>query len=84
MQQVALADLEPVEPVAVEHLADDHRAGDDHGRALGLEAGQLAALGEREGGEALELRLDCRAREPVAVDPLGVVLAAELERGQRS
>ena len=46
------------EPEVAHRLEQDRRAGDDHGRALGLEAGHLAALGERERGEPLELRLD--------------------------
>ena len=62
---------------------DDRRAGDDHRRPLRLEAGHRAPLRERERGEALELRLDRVARDPVAVDALRVVLRAELERGER-
>src|SRR6185437_13988897 len=79
VQQVALAGLEPVEPVAVEYLANDDGAADDYRRALPLEAGQLAALREWEGGEPFELPLDGFAREAVAVDAFRVV-AAELER----
>ena len=63
VEDVVLARLDRVQPVAGEHLADDDGAGDDHGRALGLEAGHVAAFLERQRGEPLELRLDaCRAR----------------------
>ncbi len=79
MEEVSFARLERVEAVAAEDLVDDQRARDDHRSALGLQAGELAALREWEGGKALELPVDRLARDPVAVDPFGVVLA-ELER----
>ena len=63
VEDVALADLERVEAEEAQRFAQDHRAGDDHRRALGLEAGHLAALGERQRGEPLELRLDGRVAE---------------------
>ena len=44
VEDVVLADLDLVEPVAAHDLAEDRRSGDDHGRALGLEAGDAAPL----------------------------------------
>src|SRR5215210_5702917 len=81
VENVTLADLETIEPVTLKHRADDDRAGDDHGRTLGLEARELAPLREWERGQALELGLDRLTRDAVAVDPLCVVLA-ELKRGE--
>src|SRR2546423_1867559 len=65
VQDVALARLEAVEAEVVEHLAQDHRAGDDHRSPVGIECRELAALGERERCEALELPQHAFAREAV-------------------
>ena len=46
VEQVALAAVDPVEAVTAEHLAHDQRAGDDHRGAVGVEIGDLPALGE--------------------------------------
>ena len=84
VEDVVLARLERVQPVPREHLADDDGAGDDHRRALRLEAGHAAPLLERQRREPLELLLDGLAREHVAVHALGVVLdEPEVERRER-
>ncbi len=57
MQEVVSADLDLVEPVAAEDLDEDDGSGDDHRCALRVEAGQAAALVEREGGEPGQLPL---------------------------
>ena len=68
----------------VEHLAQDHRAGDDHRSPVGIERRELASLRERERCEALELPQHAFAREAVTVHPVGVVLRQpEVERGER-
>ncbi len=48
-----LARLERVQPVLREHLADEDGAGDDHRRALRLEAGHAPPLLERQRREPL-------------------------------
>ena len=53
MEDVGLADLDLVEPECVERAGQDGGAGDDRGGAVGVEAGDLPALGERQGGEAV-------------------------------
>ena len=71
-------------PKCVEDLDEDHRAGDDHRRALRLERRHLAPLGERQRGEPLELRARAVEREPVPVHALAVVrVEPEVERGER-
>src|SRR5436190_4938587 len=57
VKEVSFAHLELLQAVAVEELADDDGAGDDHRGAVGVQARQLSALGEREGCQALELAL---------------------------
>ena len=84
VEDVALARLEPVQAVARQHLADDDGAGDDHRRALRFEARHAAPLLERQRCQPLELLLDGRAREHVAVHAVGVVLdEPEVERRER-
>ena len=62
----------------------DHRAGDDHRRALRLERRHLAPLRERQRGEPVELRARACERQPVAVHALAVVrVEPEVERGER-
>src|SRR5918994_1161660 len=82
VEDVALARLDLVEPVAVEDLAQDHDAADDDRRTLGLERRHFAALRERERGEPLEDALDAGTRDATAVDLLAVVrVEPEVERG---
>ena len=85
VQEVALTRLEPVEAVGAQHLADDHDAGDDHRRALRLEAGQsLARSSSGSAASRSSQRSTVAERDAVAVHALGVVLvAAELERRER-
>ena len=79
-----LGDLDPLEAEGAHRLDQDHDAGDDRRRPVGVQAGDLDALGERGRGELREHPLDRRQGEDVAVDPLGVVgLEAQLDRGQR-
>jgi hypothetical protein len=59
-------------------------AGDDHRRALGVEARHPAALVEGKCGETGKLVVDRGRPEPVPVDPLRVVfLESEVEGGKR-
>ena len=84
VEDVVLAHLERVEAEEAERLAGDDDAAEDHGRALRLETGDLAPLGERQRGEPLELRVDRRRGDAVAVDALRVVDGElEVERGER-
>ena len=81
VEDVALAHLDPGEPVAVEDLDQDRRAGHDHARASGLDSGG-DALVERQGDEPLRLRPRSRRGEVVTVDSLGVVpFQSQVERG---
>ena len=84
MQDVTLADLDRREPEVAHHLAEDDGAGDDHRRALWLEAGNPAPLGKRQRGQPLELSLDRGAAEPGPCNAVAVVLdEAEVEGGER-
>ena len=72
------------EPERVQGAGEDGGSGDDGGGAVGVEAGDLAALGEREGGELVAELLAGVACEPVPVDPLGVVgVELEVDGGER-
>ena len=55
MKEVALAGLDLVELVAVEHLLDEDGAGDDHRRPRPGGGPGAAALSERKTGEPLAL-----------------------------
>src|SRR5262249_37764021 len=83
VEEVVLARLEPGEAVGAERLSEDDGAGDDHRAALRLEAADAAALVDRQGGEAVELRLDGAGRQRVTVAERRVVLdGPEGERGE--
>jgi hypothetical protein len=58
VEYVVLARLEAVEVEMIEHFAEDHGAGDDHRRPVGIECRDLPAFRERQRREALELRAD--------------------------
>ena len=83
MEDVALAYGERVEAEPAQGLARDDPAGDDHRRAVGMEAGDADAYPQRHERQALDLLLDRLEGQAVAVDPLSVVLLqAELDRGE--
>ena len=71
-------------PKAVEHAPQDHDAGDDRRRPVGVQSGDLAALVERQRREPVAQRRERRARQHVALDPRGVVgLEREVDRRAR-
>ena len=74
-----LGDLDLGEIEGPHRLDQQDHAGDDRGRAVGVQAGDVAALGERHGGQAREQHLGLRAQEPEAVDAGGVVGVELLE-----
>ncbi len=79
-----LGDRDLLEAEGAHRLDQDHDAGDDRRRAVGVQAGDLDPLGQRRRGELGEQVLDRGEGEDVAVDPLGVVgLEPQLDRGQR-
>ena len=70
--------------IARSDSSEDHGAGDDGRRAVGVEAGDVAALGEGQRREPAEDALAGGRAEPVAVHPLGVVgVELEVDRGER-
>ena len=79
-----LGDLDPLEAEGAHRLDQDHDAGDDRRRAVGVQAGDLAR--SASGAEA-----SCESRRWIVgrertwpVDARGVVgLEAQLDRGQR-
>jgi peptide-methionine (S)-S-oxide reductase len=84
VEDVALADLEGVEPEVLEDLLDEDRAGDDHRCSLGVESGQEAALREGKRRKPFPLVTDRVERQPVAVRPDALVVGpAEVKRGER-
>src|SRR5437660_1398675 len=84
VEDVALADFQLVDAEERQRLARDHSAGDDHGRAFGVERTQPAALGHRYGGEALELPRETVGGENVAVDTVAVVLVEPEVEGREA
>ena len=58
--QAAIADAALVEPQGAQGLVQDQRAGGDDVRALGLQAGQGAALGQRQRAEPVDELLELR------------------------
>jgi len=54
LEDVVFGDLDAVQREGVEHLLEDDDAGHDGRRAVGVQAGHLAPLLERQGGQFLE------------------------------
>ena len=72
-----------LEPEHVQDLAAGSRAGHDGRRAVGMQAGHLAPLVERQRGQAGAQLLEPLARDHVALDAGGVV-GLELEVDRRA
>jgi peptide-methionine (S)-S-oxide reductase len=84
VEEVALADLDRPEVVALEHLFDEDGAGHDHRRTLGMEAGEPAALLEGKYGEPLALGPDGVRRQPMSVGPQALRLVeTHVQGGER-
>jgi len=72
-QDVMLGDLERAEFERAERLDEQHCAGDDRGRAVGVQTRHVAALVVGHRGQAVQQLLGARDGHAVAVDALGVV-----------
>jgi hypothetical protein len=84
VQDVTLRDLDLVEVVGLQDLAQDHEPGHDDRGASGLDSWDEKPLFERHFGQAAELHVDCASRNPMPVCELGVVpIEPEIERCKR-
>ncbi len=78
-------DLERVEAEDAERLPDDHRAGDDHRRALGLERPGPTRRSVSGSAASRSSCVSSRRRRDVAVHEVAVVrVEPEVERGEAS
>src|SRR5215213_3758256 len=73
MEDGGLGDLDRAEPEDAHGLEEDGGAGDDRGRAIRVEADDLAALLEWDGSELAEHAVDGFEQQAVAVDLVRVV-----------
>src|SRR5437763_16388763 len=83
-EDVALGDLNAVEVEGSERLEQDRHAGDDRGRAVGMQAHDLAPLGDGHRRQAREQQVEVAEVEYEALHLVGIVRVQPLlDRGAR-